>query len=227
MESNLSCMNCSVAACEYPERQKPGFCSQDCATDTLHDEALRLYALPENHAIMQAAVKVTEDTANSTRVQDTIKFARLIGAERIGIATCTIMLRETRILARLLSEAGFHVEAIGCKVDSNRRTDLDLEPLESGEGPVLCNPIMQALLLNEAKTDLNVLMGLCVGHDALFCKILRRAHHHARRQRFPSCEQPLRRAVRSRRRLSKKAGENDRRIRLERRNPRRTARLIG
>ncbi len=170
MESNLSCMNCSVAACEYPERQKPGFYSQDCVTDTLHDEALRLHALPENHAIMQAAVKVTEDTANSTRVQDTIKFARLIGAERIGIATCTIMLRETRILARLLSEAGFHVEAIGCKVDSNRRADLDLEPLESGKGPVLCNPIMQALLLNEAKTDLNVLMGLCVGHDALFCK---------------------------------------------------------
>ena len=40
MESNLSCMNSSVAACEYPERQKPGFCSQDCVTDTLHDEAL-------------------------------------------------------------------------------------------------------------------------------------------------------------------------------------------
>lgn len=170
MESSLSCMNCSVAACEYPERQKPGFCSQDRVTSDLHDEALLLYALPENHAIMQAAAKVTEDTANSTRVQDTIKFARLIGAERIGIATCTIMLRETRILARLLSEAGFHVEAIGCKVDSNRRADLDLEPLESGEGSVLCNPIMQALLLNEAKTDLNVLMGLCVGHDALFCK---------------------------------------------------------
>ena len=29
---------------------------------------------------------------------------------------------------------------------------------------------MQALLLNEAKTDLNILMGICVGHDALFCK---------------------------------------------------------
>ena len=29
---------------------------------------------------------------------------------------------------------------------------------------------MQALLLNDAKTDLNILMGICVGHDALFCK---------------------------------------------------------
>lgn len=170
MGSDLNCMNCSVAACEYPERGKPGFCAQDGVTADLHDEAARLYALPENHAIMEAAAKVTEGTVDSTRVQDTIKFASLIGAHRIGIATCTIMLRETRVLARLLQDAGFDVEAIGCKVDGNRRADLDLEPLPAGEGAILCNPIMQALLLNRAKTDLNVLMGICVGHDALFSK---------------------------------------------------------
>ena len=28
----------------------------------------------------------------------------------------------------------------------------------------------QALILNEAKTDLNVIVGLCVGHDSLFIK---------------------------------------------------------
>lgn len=32
----------------------------------------------------------------------------------------------------------------------------------------MCNPILQARLLNEAKTDLNVVIGLCVGHDSLF-----------------------------------------------------------
>lgn len=95
----------------------------------------------------------------------------LIGATHIGIASCTIMLRETRILAKLLEQAGFCVETVGCKLESNRRADLDLEPpARGGEGGVVCNPIMQALLLNEAKTDLNILMGICVGHDALFCK---------------------------------------------------------
>ena len=34
----------------------------------------------------------------------------------------------------------------------------------------MCNPILQAKLLNEAGTDLNVVMGLCVGHDSLFYK---------------------------------------------------------
>ena len=34
----------------------------------------------------------------------------------------------------------------------------------------MCNPILQAKLLNRAKTDLNVVIGLCVGHDSLFYK---------------------------------------------------------
>ena len=34
----------------------------------------------------------------------------------------------------------------------------------------MCNPILQAKILNQAKTDLNVVVGLCVGHDSLFYK---------------------------------------------------------
>ncbi len=37
-------------------------------------------------------------------------------------------------------------------------------------GNVMCNPILQAKLLNKAGTDLNVVIGLCVGHDSLFYK---------------------------------------------------------
>ena len=35
-------------------------------------------------------------------------------------------------------------------------------------GSAMCNPILQARLLNQAHTDLNVAIGLCVGHDSLF-----------------------------------------------------------
>ena len=34
----------------------------------------------------------------------------------------------------------------------------------------MCNPIGQAKLLNSAQTQLNILLGLCVGHDSLFIK---------------------------------------------------------
>ena len=34
----------------------------------------------------------------------------------------------------------------------------------------MCNPIGQAMIMNEAKTQFNVVLGLCVGHDSLFFK---------------------------------------------------------
>ena len=40
----------------------------------------------------------------------------------------------------------------------------------NGIGLNMCNPILQAKMLNHAKTDLNVVVGLCVGHDSLFYK---------------------------------------------------------
>ena len=34
----------------------------------------------------------------------------------------------------------------------------------------MCNPILKAQMLNKVKTDINIVMGLCVGHDSLFYK---------------------------------------------------------
>ena len=31
----------------------------------------------------------------------------------------------------------------------------------------MCNPIMPAMVLNDSKTEFNVLLELCVGHDSL------------------------------------------------------------
>jgi len=33
-----------------------------------------------------------------------------------------------------------------------------------------CNPVAQAKLLNRAQTEMNIIVGLCVGHDMLFSK---------------------------------------------------------
>ena len=34
----------------------------------------------------------------------------------------------------------------------------------------MCNPIAQAEILNREGAEFNILLGLCVGHDALFLK---------------------------------------------------------
>ena len=49
-------------------------------------------------------------------------------------------------------------------------TNLDniIKKLKPGQYEAMCNPILQAKLLNEQKTDFNIALGLCVGHDSLF-----------------------------------------------------------
>lgn len=124
--SDIACESCRVVACEHLDKTAPDFCVQTSITKEMHDEALRLYNEPENHLIMESAAIVSAETVNSTRVQDTIKFASCMGASLVGIATCTAMLRETRILTELLRKAGFEVQVVGCKLESNMKADLNI-----------------------------------------------------------------------------------------------------
>ena len=80
------------------------------------------------------------------------------------------MLNEARTFARILRDAGFETYGVACKIESNHRSDLAVHVSEGSQDTILCNPIMQARLLEEAGTELNVVVGLCVGHDALFYK---------------------------------------------------------
>ncbi|AHM57870.1 hypothetical protein EAL2_808p03660 (plasmid) [Peptoclostridium acidaminophilum DSM 3953] len=45
-----------------------------------------------------------------------------------------------------------------------------MERRKGCEFEAMCNPTGQALLLNKAETDLNLIFGLCVGHDSFFVK---------------------------------------------------------
>ena len=44
------------------------------------------------------------------------------------------------------------------------------ETLSGCADEVMCNPIGQALLMNSEHTDMNIILGLCVGHDSLVMK---------------------------------------------------------
>ena len=46
----------------------------------------------------------------------------------------------------------------------------DEQKIARGTDEAMCNPIFQANLLNHEKTEFNILLGLCVGHDSLFFK---------------------------------------------------------
>ncbi len=111
--------------------------------------------------------------ARWTRVEDTVALANVMGWRRVGIATCVGLLEEARQLARILEAQGLEPVSICCKVGSfdKQRIGLrDEDKVRPGTFEPLCNPVAQARILNELATDMNVIMGLCVGHDMLFTR---------------------------------------------------------
>lgn len=93
--------------------------------------------------------------------------------ERLGLAFCIGLRREARVVERLLSDRGFTVISAGCKVGRIPKEKInvpDEQKISPGNFETMCNPVMQALVPNDEKTDFNILLGLCAGHDSLFLK---------------------------------------------------------
>jgi uncharacterized metal-binding protein len=100
-------------------------------------------------------------------------FARRVGAVRLGIAHCAGLMSEAKIAREIFLNNGFEVEAVCCKVGSIEKGKVGLKDEEKvypGQFEALCNPVAQADLLARAGTQLNIVIGLCVGHDSLFFK---------------------------------------------------------
>ena len=169
----MSCIDCAVKRGDAKEESTdfPEFCVTTHLDPEVLKDAMKCYEDPENHKVMLAAAEVEyEHYCKYTRVEEIMEFARKIGAKKIGIATCVGLLKESRILASILRGQGFEVVGVACKAGCVNKTEVGI-PEECCEiGIHMCNPILQAKFLNSKKTDLNVVMGLCVGHDSLFYK---------------------------------------------------------
>ena len=172
-----SCSDCSRLGCRSAsEDQYPPFCLTTNVDRDLLDETLEIYRNDElqGRIARTSACIEGEFYGRLTRVEETIEFIRRMGFKKIGIASCVGLMRETSIFARILKASGIDYFTVGCKVGAVDKTEIGVpneKKLNGGCGhESMCNPIMQALALNEAHTDLNLIMGLCVGHDSLFIK---------------------------------------------------------
>lgn len=166
-----SCVDCGTQNCKYKDRIYPDFCLTANLKDEDMEWALERYDEGDNRRVMIASAEVEyEGYCQWTRVQEIMEFARKIHARRIGIANCIGLINEARIFARILRANGFEPYSVICKVAGKPKTSMGIPAECESIGAAMCNPILQARLLNEAKTDLNVVIGLCVGHDSLFYK---------------------------------------------------------
>ncbi len=129
------------------------------------------YTQDENKKVMLAAAQVEyEGYGMLTRIQEIVEFAKKMDYKKIGIATCVGLLKESRALEKILRAHGFEVFGIACKAGIITKASIGIAEECSKIGKNMCNPILQAKKLNEEQTDMNIVVGLCVGHDSLFYK---------------------------------------------------------
>ena len=171
-QTGLSCVDCSVKSCQTRDSEYPEFCLTTGLSDETIEKVRRLYEEEENRKVSVISAEIeNEFYLRYTRVQELVEFAKRMGFRKIGIATCVGLLEESRVLARILRKKGFEVYGAACKIGSFGKRSVGVAEEDTvNTGAVMCNPIMQAEVLNETGTDLNVVMGLCVGHDSLFYK---------------------------------------------------------
>jgi uncharacterized metal-binding protein len=180
------CVLCNVETkiCHSQEGSGPKFCptktkgkEMQAALEKYKDRETMRFA--KAASLQEAECYVRRDgkpfvlRPTKTRVEEIIEFAKKLGYRKLGVAFCAGLFAEGNTFVRILEKHGFEVVSVCCKVGGVPKEFLGLgddEKVRVGTYETMCNPITQAEVLNEAGTDFNVLVGLCVGHDSLFLK---------------------------------------------------------
>lgn len=149
-------------------KDKKCYEGKDCTP--IKDRVEEEYEKEENRSMMKAASTIeARFYMKLTRIEELIRFCRMMGFKRLGIAFCIGFEDEARVLNQIL-EKGFEVYSVCCKVCGISKEEQGLMKIRGERFEAMCNPIGQAMVLNEKATDLNIILGLCIGHDILFSK---------------------------------------------------------
>lgn len=171
------CAKCGVLRCSSKDANIP--LPPSCPTEKYRDligETVEKLNLPENRAVNKGWLDVmsrildperSKEKNGWTRIDEIMQYAASRGMKKLGIATCYALLPESKSLTEILENNGFTVVSVACLCGE----------LDSGEigmpGNIICNPILQAEILDREKTELNLMLGLCVGHDILFLRYIK------------------------------------------------------
>ena len=157
----MNCAFCKHHNCYVKE--------QNC-TRYSKEEAAALYTEQDVKIMQAAAVTEAENYLKMTRLEESLFFLQQMGIKKIGIAFCIGLANEAKFCAQYFKNAGIEVESVCCKNCSIDKDIWELQKIKPGKHEAMCNPKMQAQLMNDAKTEANFIVGLCVGHDMIFTK---------------------------------------------------------
>jgi uncharacterized metal-binding protein len=189
MNTELSgCARCHFAIrdrlCQHEDGKSPTFCPTQNYEEVI-EKALDELKKPDIlEFARQASIQEGEGYANrelgyemvkpvKPRIMETIEFAHRMNYQRLGFVFCIGLIKEAKVVEKLLSAEGFEVVSALCKLGREPKETLgvrDDQKIRIGCFESMCNPIAQAFVMNSEKTEFNIVMGLCVGHDSLFLK---------------------------------------------------------
>ncbi len=184
IKSECALCNVEVRLCRSKEGTGPKFCPTK-SKDRELQKALKKYqdpkimefaknaSLQEAECYMGRGEKPFVRRPGKTRVEEIIEFAQKMNYRKLGVAFCSGLFSEGKTFVSILEKHGFEVVSVCCKAGGVPKEFLgiqDDQKVNVGSYETMCNPINQAEILNQAETDFNILIGLCVGHDALFLK---------------------------------------------------------
>ena len=180
------CAQCGLKnrICLQPDGSGPAFCSTKLYSEVVKQATAeydkndignfaRMAALQEAECYIDRETRPAYKFPVKPRLQEIIEFSRKMGYKRLGVAFCMGLKKEAAIFCKILEAHGFEVVSVICKVGGNDKTVIGLPEegkIWAGCFESMCNPVAQAKILNEAGTEFNILLGLCVGHDSLFIK---------------------------------------------------------
>ena len=186
------CSRCTTKACEnrgqkadaepHPLEKAPDFCPMKLMPE-IFSRALSEYDSPDLKEFARLA-SVQEGQCYEhlpdglrtklPRIEELIQFSRKCSYKRLGIAHCGGLAYEARILTDILENNGLEVVSVQCKTGAVPKERIGLKPEEKivdpGQWETMCNPIAQAMIINNSGVDLAIMLGLCLGHDTIFLK---------------------------------------------------------
>jgi len=150
------CDLCGIDACTADIKKTPEFCPRRMERNDLKKAKEIVRNEPVTGKITRVANEIeSEGYKVWQRIKELVEFSKRMGYRKLGVAFCSGLREETRSLCKILKKNGFEVYSVCCTIEGG------------------CNPVGQAMVLNQIETDLNVIMGLCIGHDVLFTKYSR------------------------------------------------------
>lgn len=184
-----NCARCpykvSERLCRKDNGKYPDFCPTHNMSE-LADQSLSEYVnrpdileFARQASVQEAAGYMNRDLgydhvrASKTRIEEIMEFAAKMNYRRLGMAFCIGLRKEAQMVEKIFSSREFEVVSAVCKAGRIPKDQIGVgreDQIVPDTTEAMCNPVLQAMILNREKTDFNVVLGLCVGHDSLFFK---------------------------------------------------------